>query len=176
MLALLPDLQLVDLGSRLDGVLAARERFADGLQAHAFFDQSVELLDFAHGPCLTMPFEALLHSQSCAAYPLGEQLVRRLRRGEDIVVTRSELKWSERQDLNLRPPAPQAGALPGCATLRLDPSFGGRGLVGTGNGSSGLLGGKRPTWMPARSLEPRHSQPSETADGLQTTAYSLASA
>ena len=26
--------------------------------------------------------------------------------------------WSEREDLNLRPPAPEAGALPGCATLR----------------------------------------------------------
>ena len=26
--------------------------------------------------------------------------------------------WSGRQDLNLRPPAPQAGALPGCATPR----------------------------------------------------------
>src|SRR5690606_26128419 len=26
--------------------------------------------------------------------------------------------WSERLDLNQRPPAPHAGALPGCATLR----------------------------------------------------------
>ena len=26
--------------------------------------------------------------------------------------------WSEREDSNLRPPAPEAGALPGCATLR----------------------------------------------------------
>lgn len=26
--------------------------------------------------------------------------------------------WSEREDLNLRHPAPKAGALPGCATLR----------------------------------------------------------
>src|SRR4051794_37499577 len=26
--------------------------------------------------------------------------------------------WSEQQDLNLRPPAPKAGALPGCAMLR----------------------------------------------------------
>lgn len=26
--------------------------------------------------------------------------------------------WSERKDSNLRPPAPKAGALPGCATLR----------------------------------------------------------
>src|SRR5262249_16081917 len=32
---------------------------------------------------------------------------------------RSDLRrWSERQDLNLRPPDPQSGALPGCATLR----------------------------------------------------------
>src|SRR6516164_8483742 len=27
--------------------------------------------------------------------------------------------WSGREDLNLRPPAPKAGALPGCATPRL---------------------------------------------------------
>ena len=27
-------------------------------------------------------------------------------------------EWSERQDLNLRPPDPQSDALPGCATLR----------------------------------------------------------
>ena len=27
--------------------------------------------------------------------------------------------WSEREDLNLRPPQPHCGALPGCATLRL---------------------------------------------------------
>ena len=26
--------------------------------------------------------------------------------------------WSGREDLNLRPPAPKAGALPGCATPR----------------------------------------------------------
>ena len=29
-----------------------------------------------------------------------------------------EYNWSERKDSNLRPPAPKAGALPGCATLR----------------------------------------------------------
>jgi hypothetical protein len=28
-------------------------------------------------------------------------------------------KWSGRQDLNLRPPAPQAGTLPSCATPRI---------------------------------------------------------
>src|ERR1700742_3921818 len=30
-----------------------------------------------------------------------------------------EFKWSGREDSNLRPPAPEAGALPGCATPRL---------------------------------------------------------
>ena len=29
-----------------------------------------------------------------------------------------EVKWSGRGDLNSRPPAPKAGALPGCATPR----------------------------------------------------------
>ena len=32
--------------------------------------------------------------------------------------TLSSLLKSERQDLNLRPPQPHCGALPGCATLR----------------------------------------------------------
>ena len=33
---------------------------------------------------------------------------------------RSLYGWSGREDLNLRPPAPEAGALPGCATPRRD--------------------------------------------------------
>src|SRR5215470_10432203 len=32
-------------------------------------------------------------------------------------------KWSGREDLNLRPPAPKAGALPGCATPRHSPGL-----------------------------------------------------
>ena len=32
-------------------------------------------------------------------------------------------KWSGRQDLNLRPPAPHAGALPNCATSRYRKSY-----------------------------------------------------
>src|SRR5687767_15609904 len=31
--------------------------------------------------------------------------------------------WSGREDLNLRPPAPHAGTLPGCATPRRDRSI-----------------------------------------------------
>lgn len=33
-------------------------------------------------------------------------------------------KWSEREDLNLRPPAPKADALPSCATLRMPVLYG----------------------------------------------------
>ena len=33
------------------------------------------------------------------------------------------LKWSGQQDLNLRPPAPKAGALPGCAMPRLNLNY-----------------------------------------------------
>ena len=33
------------------------------------------------------------------------------------------VRWSGRQDLNLRPPAPKAGALPDCATPRLPACF-----------------------------------------------------
>ena len=33
-------------------------------------------------------------------------------------ISRDMKDWSEREDSNLRPPAPEAGALPGCATLR----------------------------------------------------------
>ena len=35
------------------------------------------------------------------------------------VALRFGVNWSGREDLNLRPPAPKAGALPGCATPRL---------------------------------------------------------
>jgi hypothetical protein len=41
---------------------------------------------------------------SAIGYPLG--------------VPKSAFPWSGREDLNLRPPAPKAGALPGCATPR----------------------------------------------------------
>ena len=33
-------------------------------------------------------------------------------------IEKSEYVWSGREDLNLRPPAPKAGALPDCATPR----------------------------------------------------------
>jgi hypothetical protein len=33
---------------------------------------------------------------------------------------RTQRRWSGREDLNLRLPAPKAGALPGCATPRAD--------------------------------------------------------
>src|SRR6185436_3121682 len=55
--------------------------------------------------------------------------------------------WSGRQDLNLRPPAPQAGALPGCATPRetsrrmyLPPRGGSSRSVGAGTRRGGLGG------------------------------------
>ena len=40
------------------------------------------------------------------------------REGECVQVV--ERYWSGREDLNLRHPAPKAGALPGCATPRLE--------------------------------------------------------
>lgn len=36
----------------------------------------------------------------------------------DVLLSSRCFDWSGREDLNLRPPAPHAGALPGCATLR----------------------------------------------------------
>lgn len=33
-------------------------------------------------------------------------------------VASGQKKWSEREDLNLRPPQPHCGALPSCATFR----------------------------------------------------------
>ena len=38
-------------------------------------------------------------------------------KGQVLEITGGE--WSGRQDLNLRHPAPKAGALPGCATPRM---------------------------------------------------------
>ena len=42
----------------------------------------------------------------------------RMRKQETAVLTDWK-DWSGREDSNLRPPAPKAGALPGCATPRL---------------------------------------------------------
>jgi hypothetical protein len=40
-------------------------------------------------------------------------------RREERKAKTSGVYWSERRDLNPRPPEPHSGALPGCATLRL---------------------------------------------------------
>src|SRR5688500_895481 len=58
--------------------------------------------------------------------------------------------WSGREDLNLRPPAPEAGALPGCATPRRAIPRGRRCSPG-----GGLAGRKHPPGhaMEAGSLE-----------------------
>ena len=40
-------------------------------------------------------------------------------RSNDQLFSNQRLYWSGRGDLNARPPAPKAGALPGCATPRL---------------------------------------------------------
>src|SRR5580700_10929326 len=42
----------------------------------------------------------------------------RVKRALDKVQKIREMFWSGRPDLNRRPPAPKAGALPGCATPR----------------------------------------------------------
>ena len=39
-------------------------------------------------------------------------------RGVSVIARDFAGNWSEREDSNLRPPAPEAGALPDCATLR----------------------------------------------------------
>src|SRR5262245_7010393 len=53
-----------------------------------------------------------------AASPKIRKLSRIRCRWVDKLSKKSGKIWSEWQDLNLRPPAPEAGALPGCATLR----------------------------------------------------------
>ena len=46
--------------------------------------------------------------------------------------------WSGREDLNLRPPEPHSGALPGCATPRVDvEAYGLRSVVSTREGPLG---------------------------------------
>ena len=54
------------------------------------------------------------------------------RRALTRAVRPRDRNWSEWQDLNLRPPAPEAGALPGCATLR--PAGKARYLAGSSGG------------------------------------------
>ena len=54
------------------------------------------------------PFSILVN---CPADPFGDG-------ADPDEQDRRHREWSGRQDLNLRPPAPQAGALPGCATPR----------------------------------------------------------
>ena len=48
------------------------------------------------------------------------QKIQNLRESLLRSVELTQLKWSGRQDSNLRPPVPKTGALPGCATPRLN--------------------------------------------------------
>src|SRR5207253_1663372 len=49
----------------------------------------------------------------------GVSLSPTYRKPFDLIFERAKTEdWSGREDLNLRPPAPKAGALPGCATPR----------------------------------------------------------
>src|ERR1700680_1167461 len=56
------------------------------------------------------------------------------------------LCWSEWQDLNLRPPRPERGALPDCATLRLTRRFYSVGPPCPQGGAGGVVWG--PAWSP----------------------------
>ncbi|GEL68677.1 hypothetical protein MVI01_04610 [Myxococcus virescens] len=76
------------------------------------------------GTAVPSPAEALLAAGAAPA-PLAASLLLESRspkgEGPGILSFRQELqglRWSGRQDLNLRPLAPQASALPGCATPR----------------------------------------------------------
>jgi hypothetical protein len=60
-----------------------------------------------------------LHSVPISG-PLDHSQLRRDLKYTDL----SEFFWSEWQDLNLRPPRPERGALPDCATLRQSPPSG----------------------------------------------------
>ena len=72
------------------------------------------------------PAELLDRLQAAGRLDLGDFMRFEIQRGCLRGLARSarslgigkSYSWSERQDLNLRPPAPHAGALPGCATLR----------------------------------------------------------
>jgi site-specific DNA recombinase len=54
----------------------------------------------------------------------GASLYPTYRKPFDLIFERAKNReWSGREDLNLRPPAPKAGALPGCATPRQEKLF-----------------------------------------------------
>src|SRR5262249_39677576 len=55
-----------------------------------------------------------MNMRSLAGWPSSRQMLQRL----DCRLNRKEGIWSGRPDLNRGPPAPKAGALPGCATPR----------------------------------------------------------
>ena len=62
------------------------------------------------------------------------------RRSFDPIFQRAKNReWSGREDLNLRPPAPKAGALPGCATPRLFCFIDSKPLQTTGPRSAALF-------------------------------------
>src|SRR3546814_5823795 len=66
--------------------------------------------------CATAHFRQLLYAEIRGGM-VEESVLERMGYGKTLGFLRV-LGWSERQDSNLRPPAPQADALPGCATLR----------------------------------------------------------
>jgi hypothetical protein len=57
-------------------------------------------------------------NMSCYLAPIGARHKTKALTPVDFSIGIRAFKWSGRQDLNLRPLAPQASALPGCATPR----------------------------------------------------------
>ncbi len=77
-------------------------------------------------------------------YPPLEQSAHRRPGAEPLERIRADLRWSGREDSNLRHPAPKAGALPGCATPRCPAP----GVAGGGHPPRG--GGDRHARMSSR--------------------------
>jgi hypothetical protein len=82
--------------------------------------QSATIFETSHGVWLGFVFldQVVSLERTCPNICPGTHQIDALPNSMGLICLGKD--WSEWQDLNLRPPRPERGALPGCATLRLE--------------------------------------------------------